>query len=292
MNSQAVLQLLRAHQWLKNSFVYIGPLFAHRWDIETLGLAAIAFVCFCLAASAVYVFNDILDVEADRAHPTKRQRPLASGALSIRAAWWISGTLAMLAFGLAWLVSPWVLGFVLAYAVLNIGYSVSWKHVAVLDVFIISAGFMLRILCGTVGLEIEPSSWLLLTGLMMTLFLGFAKRRAELLSLAHSGVHDHAVTRRVLDHYNPQMIELYMGISAACTIMTYSLYTVSPDTVARHGTEDLIYTVPLVVYGIFRYVYLLHLKGKGNDTARDLYSDSHLFVTALIWLVATLMVLA
>lgn len=292
MNPQPLLQTLRPHQWIKNSFVFVGPIFAHRWDNETLGLVAIAFASFCLAASAVYIFNDILDVEADRAHPTKRNRPLASGAISIRTGLWISGTLALLAFGLASLVSIWALAFALAYAVLNIGYSMSWKHVAVLDVFIISAGFMLRILTGTVGLEIEPSSWLLLTGLMVTLFLGFAKRRAELLTLERSGAHDRALTRRVLDHYNPQMIELYMGISAACTVMTYSLYTVSPETVARHGTEALIYTVPLVVYGMFRYVYLLLLKGKGNDTARDLYTDPHLLVTALTWLVATLMVLA
>jgi len=291
MNS--FVKLIRPHQYIKNGFVLIGLIFSGQWsDTEVVLNAWVAFVAFCAIASAVYILNDIFDIDADRAHPTKRSRPLASGAISVRTGWWLSGGLALLAFALASWVSLWALAFVLAYAVLNIGYSLSWKHVAVLDVFIISAGFMLRILTGTVGLGIEPSSWLLLTGLMVTLFLGFAKRRAELLTLERSGTHDQALTRRVLDHYNPMMIELYMAISAACTIMTYSLYTLSPETVARHGTEALIYTVPLVVYGIFRYVYLLHLKGRGNDTAKDLYTDPHMFVTGVAWLAATLMVLA
>lgn len=288
-----IFKLLRPHQYIKNGFVLIGLIFSGQWtDAEVVLNAWVAFVAFCAIASAVYILNDIFDIDADRAHPTKRNRPLASGAISVRSAWWICGGLALLAFALASWVSLWALAFVLAYAVLNIGYSLSWKHVAVLDVFIISAGFMLRILTGTVGLGIEPSSWLLLTGLMVTLFLGFAKRRAELLALERSGVRDRALTRRVLEHYNPMMIELFMAISAACTIMTYSLYTVSPETVARHGTEALIYTVPLVVYGIFRYVYLLHLKGRGNDTAKDLYTDTHMLLTGLVWLAVTLMVLA
>lgn len=288
----SLIKLVRPHQYIKNGFVLLGLVFAGQWNQSTLISAGLVFFAFCAIASAVYVFNDILDAEADRQHPSKKNRPLASGAISLRTGWWLSGGLALLALVLSELASTWALAFVLAYALLNIGYSWRWKHVAVLDVFIISAGFMLRILTGTVGLDIDPSSWLLLCGLMVTLFLGFAKRRAELLTLERSGIHDRAVTRRVLDDYSPLMIEQFMAISAACTILTYSLYTVSPDTVARHGTGALIYTVPFVVYGMFRYVFLLHLKGKGNDTARDLYTDPHLLVTVLAWMVTTLMVLA
>lgn len=287
-----IVKLLRPHQYIKNGFVLIGVIFSGQWEASGLLSAGLAFLAFCFIASSVYVFNDILDVEADRQHPTKKNRPLARGAISLRKGWWLSGSLAFIALMLSSLVSVWAFACVLAYALLNVGYSLRWKHVAVLDVFIISSGFMLRILTGTIGLNIEPSSWLLLTGLMVTLFLGFAKRRAELLALESSGIHDRALTRRVLDDYSPQMIEQFMAISAACTILMYSLYTVSADTMARHGTDALIYTVPFVVYGMFRYVFLLHLKGKGNDTAKDLYSDPHMLLTALAWVGATLAVLA
>jgi len=289
--SNKFIKLIRPHQYIKNSFVLLGIVFSGQWEQSVLYSVGIAFLSFCAVSSAVYVLNDILDIEADRQHPTKRNRPLACGAISLRTGWWLSGGFAMLAFTLASFVSLWAFVFVLVYALLNIGYSWRWKHVAVLDVFIISTGFMLRILVGTVGLSIAPSSWLLLCGLMLTLFLGFAKRRAELLALEQAGVHDRALTRRVLDDYSPMMIEQFMGITAACTILTYSLYTVSTETVALHGTSALIYTVPFVVYGIFRYIFLLHLKGKGNDTARDLYSDRHLLLTITAWVSVTLFVL-
>jgi 4-hydroxybenzoate polyprenyltransferase len=285
------IKLLRPHQYIKNGFVLLGVVFAGQWESESLILAGLSFVAFCAMASAVYVFNDIIDVESDRQHPVKKSRPLASGAISLHTGWWISGGLALLALAMAALVSFWALIFILMYALQNVGYSWRWKHVAVLDVFIISAGFMLRILTGTLGLGIAPSSWLLLCGFMLTLFLGFAKRRAELLALERAGVNDKALTRKVLDNYSPMVIEQFMAISAACTILTYSLYTVSPETIALHGTNALIYTVPFVVYGIFRYVLLLHLKEGGNDTARDLYSDPHLLVTVTAWIAATIFVL-
>ncbi len=287
-----ILSLLRPHQYIKNGFVLLGVVFAGQYAQQTLILAGLAFLAFCAIASAMYIVNDILDVKADQQHPTKKNRPIASGAVALPTAWWLAGGLFCFALFLASQVSHWAFGFVLTYALLNIGYSMRWKHVPVLDVFIISAGFMLRILTGTVGLGIPPSSWLLLCGLMLTLFLGFAKRRAELLALELAGVHDPSLTRRVLDDYSPMMIEQYIAISAACTILTYSLYTVSADTVARHGTADLIYTVPLVVYGIYRYLFLLHQRGKGNDTARDLYADRHLLITVLGWVVVTVAVLA
>jgi 4-hydroxybenzoate polyprenyltransferase len=287
----ALIKLIRPHQYIKNGFVLIGVIFAGLWYPPTLISAGLAFLAFCAIASSVYVLNDILDVEADRQHPTKRNRPLASGAVSLSTAWWLAGGLFCFALVLVLQVGLCAFVFVLAYALLNIGYSVRWKHVAVLDVFIISGGFMLRILTGTVGLGIPPSSWLLLCGLMLTLFLGFAKRRAELLALERAGVHDRALTRRVLNDYSPMMIEQYISISAACTILSYSLYTVSGDTVARHGTDTLIYTVPFVVYGMYRYLFLLHKRGNGNDTARDLYADRHLLITVVCWVVVTVAVL-
>lgn len=286
-----IVRLLRPHQYLKNGFVLIGPMFAHQWALTTLLQVFLAFLAFCCIASAVYVLNDIMDIEADREHPVKCHRPLPCGEISLPFAKRLLGVLVVAALLLSLFVSGWVFVFVVGYFLLNIAYSYQLKHVVILDVFIISAGFMLRILAGTVGLGIAPSKWLLLCGLMVTLFLGFTKRRAELLVLEASNL-DGGLSRRVLNEYGSTMLEQFIAITAACTIISYGLYTVSPTTVAIHGSTNLIYTLPLVVYGIFRYLYLLHDRAKGNDTAKELIADKHLLVTVLGWLVITLWVLA
>lgn len=286
-----VVRLLRPHQYIKNGFVLLGVVFAHQWDNGTLAQALLAFLAFCAMASAVYALNDILDVEADRQHPKKRFRPLASGDISIRQGWAIVAALTLLSILLGLLVGRIVPALLLIYLVINIGYSMRLKHVVILDVFIISAGFMLRILTGTLGLGIAPSHWLLLCGLMLTLFLGFAKRRAELLLLESMDSTSPASARRVLDDYSPVMLEQYTAVSAACTILSYSLYTVSQSTLAVHGSGELVYTVPFVVYGIFRYLFLLHHRAQGNDTARDLLTDSHLLATVACWIALTLVLL-
>ncbi|OOC10641.1 MULTISPECIES: UbiA prenyltransferase family protein [Thioalkalivibrio] len=305
---QPIFKLLRPHQYIKNGFVFLGPVFAHAWEGETLLAATLAFLAFCAMASAVYVLNDILDVEADRRHPTKCRRPLASGAIGIPAARIILSVLVVLALALGLLVSAWVTGLLAGYLVLNIAYSLALKHVVILDVFSIAGGFMLRILAGTLGLGIEPSQWLLLCGLMLTLFLGFAKRRSELAETAvtagpapadpapesrdDSRGDTRGDTRRVLDDYSTALLDQFIAISAACTVIAYGLYTVSPEVIALHGTDELIYTLPFVIYGIFRYLYLLHFRGRGGDTSRDLFTDAHLLVTVVAWLGVTLAVLS
>jgi 4-hydroxybenzoate polyprenyltransferase len=287
-----ILKLIRPHQYLKNGFVLLGPLFAHQWDMATLTQALLAFLAFCCMASAVYVLNDIMDIEADRAHPVKCRRPLPSGAISLATAKGLLGLLVAGSVVLSLLASWWVTLFVSAYFVINIFYSWHLKHVVIIDVFLISSGFMLRILAGTVGLGITPSAWLLLCGLMVTLFLGFAKRRSELLMLEAIEGAKNGLTRRVLDDYSPQMLEQFISVTAACTIMAYGLYTVSPQTVAIHGSNNLIYTLPFVIYGIFRYLFLLHFREKGSDTAKDLVQDRHLLVTVFAWVGTTLWVLS
>lgn len=286
-----VLNLIRPHQYLKNGFVFLGPLFSHQWDLLTLIQAVLVFMAFCAMASAVYVLNDLIDIEADRAHPVKRHRPLPSGTITLSTAKRLLGLLVVLSLGLSQLVSSWVTLFVASYFFINIFYSWRLKHVVILDVFLISSGFMLRILAGTVGLGIAPSAWLLLCGLMVTLFLGFAKRRAELAMLEATEGANNGLTRRVLDDYSPEMLEQFIAVTAACTIISYGLYTVSPQTLAIHGSDDLIYTLPFVVYGIFRYLFLLHHRGKGNDTAKDLAQDPHMLLTVAAWVATTLWVL-
>ncbi|MFC3282754.1 decaprenyl-phosphate phosphoribosyltransferase [Litchfieldella rifensis] len=286
-----IVKILRPHQYIKNGFVLIGPLFSHQWTLMTLSQALLAFLAFCCIASAVYVLNDIVDIEADREHPVKRYRPLPSREISLTSAKWLLAILVIAALLLSLSVSHWVLIFVATYFFMNIVYSWKLKHIVILDVFIISAGFMLRILAGTVGLGITPSEWLLLCGLMVTLFLGFTKRRAELLMLESTKANE-SLARRVLDDYSPAMLEQFIAVTAACTIISYGLYTVSSTTVALHGSTDLIYTLPFVVYGIFRYLFLLHHREKGDDTAKELLTDKHLLITVLGWVMATLWVLA
>ena len=285
----ALIRLLRPHQWLKNGFVLVGLLFGHAWsDPVKLGQALAAFAAFCLLASAVYVMNDLIDREQDRRHPEKKHRPLAAGTASVAAAVTLAAVCLVAGGALAvfWAGSaPWIF---LAYVVLNLAYSYGLKHVVILDVFIIATGFMLRILAGTLGIGIAPSQWLLLCGLMLTLFLGFAKRRAELAALQDEG----AGHRRVLEHYTEPMLNQFIGITAAGTVISYALYTVSAETVALHGTRALIATVPFVLYGILRYLWKLYSDGGGGDPAQELVRDPHLLAATVGWLAVVLFVLA
>jgi len=283
----ALVRLLRPHQYLKNGFVFVGVLFSVQWDRATLLDATLAFLAFCAAASAVYVLNDIMDVEADRAHPVKRHRPIADGSVPIPVAFRVMALLIVLALLLGWMAGPWVPVIVASYFVINLLYSWRLKHVVILDVFSIASGFMLRILAGTIGIGIEPSEWLLLCGLMITLFLGFAKRRSELYLLPRT-----QNTRQVLDDYSPALLDNFIAISAGATILGYGLYTVSEQAIRAHGHTDLIYTLPFVIYGIFRYLYLLHHQGQGGDPSRDLLTDSHLLVTLAGWLLTTILMLS
>ena len=283
-NLYELLRLMRPYQWVKNTFVFIGLLFGHAWhDIDLVAQVVIAFAAFCFISSAIYTLNDIIDIGQDRAHPKKRLRPLASGSVTIPAAFTLAAVLGLSGLSLAWLASPVVLAILIGYALMNIVYTLRLKHVVILDVFIIATGFMLRILAGTLGVGIPPSQWLLLCGLMVTLFLGFTKRRAEIIALTD----DKTSHRKVLEHYSPVLLDKMIGITAAGLIMSYSLYTMNPDTIRIHNTPNLIYTVPFVMYGVFRYIYLLHHQSGGGDPSRDLTRDRHLLIVVGGWFVAT-----
>ena len=287
-----LLKLLRPHQYIKNTFVLAGVLFSRQWDIYTLLQAAWAFCAFSLSASAVYILNDLSDIEADRAHPKKRYRPLPSGKVSITAARKLAIILFLVTFIPTLLLKDWILvSILLAYIVMNIAYSLCLKHIVLLDVFVISMGFMLRLLAGTWGIGIAPSEWLLLCGMMLTLFLGFCKRTSELLQSAMADDTFAEKSRRVLTEYNTAMLEQFTSITAACAIISFGLYTVSDQTIRTQGTSNLIYTLPLVIYGIFRYLFLLHRHGKGTDTAKDLFTDRHLLLTGSCWVAMTLVIL-
>jgi 4-hydroxybenzoate polyprenyltransferase len=281
--------LMRPRQWVKSGFVFMGILFANAWrQPGMLQRVLLATVAFSLVASAVYVLNDILDRTRDVHHPTKKLRPLAAGRMPISVAvvllvlLWIAGG----ALGL--MVSGAVVLILLAYVAINLLYSLGLRQVVILDVFLIAAGFMLRILAGTTGVGIAPSQWLLICGFMIALFLGFAKRRAELYALSGE-TSNH---RSVLEHYQPVFLDKMIVVTASCVILTYSLYTMSPETIRNHRTESLIYTAPFVVYGIFRYIYTLHNQQTGTEPANEIFRDPHILVSIGGWLVVTLWLLS
>ncbi len=277
-----LLRLMRPHQWVKNGFVLVGLLFGHGWTNGRLVEHALVLTAaFCLVSSGVYVLNDVFDLNADRSHPKKRYRPLANGDISARDALVLASILGVVGLGVAWFVSGIAAGLVGAYALINVGYSAGLKHIAVLDVFIIASGFMLRILVGTSGIGISPSHWLLACGLMLTLFLGFSKRRAE---LAGAETADVAVQRRSLGAYSIRLLDWLIAITASGAAIGYACYTLDSDTIAMHGTSRLIWTLPFVLYGIFHYLYALYRKGAGTDPAKDLVSNPHLIVALAGWL--------
>ena len=278
---------LRPQQWIKNAFVWAGFLFARDWHDAALARdVAIAFAAFCLLASAVYVGNDWLDREADRTHPTKRARPIASGAIGGSVAALLGAALAVVALALGAWVGARLVPVLVGYLVLNLAYSLSLKRIVIVDVFALAIGFLLRLLAGTVGVGIAPSPWLLMCGLMLTLLLGFGKRRAEAAAV------DPAAGRAVLAEYSPALLDRLIVVCTSGTLIAYSLYTISPQTIALHGSADLVYTVPIVTYALFRYLYLLGGGRAAEDPSGLFVGDRHLQVTALAWLAAVIWILS
>ena len=226
--------LARPHQWIKNLFVFIGLLFGHAWtDPASVWQASLAFVGFCLVSSGVYVFNDLIDRRLDAKHPKKEKRPIACGRVSTVQAIAFSAFLLSGGLALGAIDSQILLVLLCGYVLINVVYSFWLKHKVLFDVFAIASGFMLRIPAGTIGIGIQPSKWLLLCGMMVTLFLGFTKRRAEVFMLKD----DRAPHRPVLEHYSPALLDKMIDITATCVIMSYSLYTMSPETVTAQGTR-------------------------------------------------------
>lgn len=274
-SSLAVIRLMRPHQWVKNAFVFAGLVFSQQWQDLALDLRVFfAFAAFCCISSMVYIINDWHDMASDALHPVKRRRPLASGAVPVPVA--LATALLLLVAGLMLARGSHVLMLLLAiYAASNLAYSLRLKHVPVVDVSIIASGFMLRLLAGTVAVDIEPSRWLLLTGIFVALFLGFSKRKAE-------SFRDEASQRAVLEHYPPALLDTFIAATMTATLTTYSLFATSPEAQLQHG-ERLLYTVPVVIFGMLRYTYQVH-RGLGEDVARDLLRDPWILGAGVLWL--------
>ena len=273
------IKLVRPQQWVKNFFVLAPLLFSGRaLDPSAQRAALVAFVVFCLLASAVYVINDVIDREQDRAHPTKRNRPIASGAIGVGSALVLATILLVLSVAAAWSMGPNLFYCAVAYLSLNVVYSIWIKHVVILDVFSISAFFVLRLLAGAAAVAVRPSVWLILCGGLLSLYLGFAKRRHELVLLGE-GSSEH---RAVLSQYSTAFLDQLSVVLLAVTIVSYIMYTLESDTARLVGGEALSYSTVFVLYGVLRYLYLVHKRLDGNP-AETLLTDKGLLVAVTLW---------
>lgn len=283
------LKLVRVPQWIKNLFVFVPLLFSqHLFDNDYFLTTLLAFVAFCFASSLIYVINDIIDIEADKAHPTKKNRPLPAGIISKTNALFVVVSLAILLLILLPQFNKEFIYFVVSFIVLNILYSFWLKHIVILDVFSIAAGFAIRVLAGAVVISVPISSWLILTTMFISLFLGVMKRHSELILVEESV---DAPSRKVLSQYSLNFADQMATVAAAGVIICYALYTVSERTVAIFGTENLIYTTPFVVYGIFRFMYLEYISKKGDNTTKIVFTDVQIIITVLVYTISTVLII-
>jgi len=282
----ALFKTMRPRQWTKNVFIFAALVFDKQLFVVDSFLRTLAgFALFCLISSCVYIFNDLADVEADRQHPEKKNRPIASGKLPVNVAWTAGILFVIAAVGLAYWLAPAFAAVVAAYFVLNLAYSLYLKHIAILDVLIISAGFVLRVGAGVTLIAVERfSPWLYIVMFLLSLFLGFGKRRAELALLAH-GAGSH---RKVLDGYTLPLLDQYIMIVSGTTIVAYSLYTFSAPNVPEN--HSMMLTIPFMVYAIFRYLYLIEVKHAGGTPEEVLLSDRPFQISMLLWAVTVIVI--
>lgn len=282
----ALIKTMRPRQWTKNIFVFAALVFDQQLFLPDSFLRTLAgFLLFCLVSSSVYIFNDLADIEADRQHPEKRLRPIPSGRLPIPAAWFAGILLVMISLVCGWLLSASFAMVIAAYFLLNLAYSQWLKHVLILDVLILAAGFVLRVDAGVRLIQVERfSPWLYVVMTLLALYLGFGKRRAELALLTDdAGNH-----RKVLQGYTVPLLDQYIMIVSGMTVVGYSLYTFSaPNLPANHS---MMLTIPFVVYAIFRYLYLIEVEHSGGAPEEILLSDRPLQASMLLWAAAVLAV--
>jgi 4-hydroxybenzoate polyprenyltransferase len=280
---KALILLLRPAHWVKNVFVLAPLVFAQKLtDPEAVRLALLAFIAFCLASSAVYIFNDIRDRAEDRLHPLKRNRPLAAGTVSVQLAAVLAIAMAAGALGIAVGLGTGFLLVLTTYLVLNQLYSLGLKHVVILDVMIVSLGFVLRVIAGGLAIDVRVSAWLLLCTFFVALFLAFSKRRHELMLLANEA----SEQRPVLSHYSAAFLDQMINVVTASTVVAYAMYSISPETIEKFHTRYLIYTIPMVLFGIFRYLYLIYQRQTGRNPTEAILRDPPFMINILVWATA------
>jgi len=283
---RALLVSLRPHQWTKNLFVLAALAFSkHLFDGDAVVRAGAAFVLFCALSGAVYLVNDLVDVERDRLHPVKCERPIASGALSVPVARAAAGLLVALGLLAAWALGQGLFLCALAYLALNLAYSFGLKDVVILDVLAVAIGFVLRAVAGALAIQVVFSDWLIVCTLLLALFLALAKRRHELVTLPDAASH-----RAILAEYSPYLLDQMIAVVTASCLTVYAFYTLAPDTVEKYRTDRLAFTIPFVIYGIFRYLYLVHRKEQGGSPSDLLLTDRPLLAAVALWALAVVVI--
>ena len=283
-----VLVSLRPEQWTKNLVVFAGLLFGGRLnDPPSVLFAVAAFAIFCTLSGAVYLFNDIADRETDQQHPLKRMRPIAAGLLSTRSALLIGALLSAAAIGAALLIGPMVGLAAGGYLLLLLFYSAALKNIVIIDALAIAGGFVLRAVAGALAVSVPISHWLLVCTTLLALFLAFSKRRHELTVLGEAAIGH----RRILEEYTPYLLDQMVAVVTASTLIAYAVYATSPETAERLGTSRLGLTIPFVLYGIFRYLYLVHQKRGGGSPAALLVTDRPLLACVALWALSVALIL-
>ncbi len=282
-----LIRSMRPKQWIKNLLIFAALIFSRNLFhlasfLRTLG----AFVAFCLASGAVYIINDLVDRESDRRHPVKQRRPIASGRITTGTAMVWAGVVGVLgiagSFALDWRFGVLVVG----YLVMQLGYSLRLKQLVVLDVMIVAAGFALRAIAGTLVVHVSLSPWLFVCTILLALFVAIAKRRHELLFLEGGGISH----RTVLGKYSETLLDQMMAVATSSTVIAYCLYTIAPETVAKFGTSYLILTVPFVLYGIYRYLYLVYQKEMGGAPEKVFLTDLPLIIDIALYIISAVLI--
>jgi len=283
-----ILISMRPRQWVKNTFLFSGLVFSKNlFQAELLMKVSMGFILFCLAASSIYIFNDIQDRQNDSKHPEKGRRPIALGNLPVTQAYFVSVLLGGIALVFASVLDLTFFALLVTYILLNLSYSLKLKQVVILDIMCIAFGFVLRILAGTTLAGIIPSDWLIVCTMTISLFLGFSKRRNELVFMVNHTDNQ----RKVLADYSIPFLDQMIAMVTACTVMSYILYTVSSETVARFGTRNLIFTIPFVLFGIFRYLYLIYHKRIIEEPTDLILMDFSSLFNILLWLGTILLII-
>lgn len=281
-------RLLRPQQWIKNVFIFAGLIFSrHFYYADSIITSIFAFVIFSLLSSGVYIINDILDYEEDKIHPVKSKRPIAAGTIKKENAWTISAILILAAYILAFSINISFFYACLIYSCMMVLYSLKVKHIVILDVLFVAIGYVLRAIAGAVALNVEISSWLLLCTLLLALFIVVSKRRTEIVLLGGEAVKH----RKILFHYSIDLLNQMIAIVTSACIVSYCLYTLAPETVSKFHTRDLIFTVPFVIYGIFRYLFLTYKRKEADIPEKLLIKDLPLQICLISWVIVCIAIL-
>jgi len=283
-----IIQAMRPHQWTKNFFIYAALIFSQNFfNFPLLLKSTVAFSAFCLISSALYIFNDLKDLEEDKRHPLKSKRPLAAGKIKKSTAILSIIVLSLLGFSSAFTLNTSYFVIILVYFSIQMAYSMKLKHIVILDVFVVALGFLIRVVAGGLAIEVFLSSWLLICTMLLALFLALSKRRHELV-LLEDEASEH---RPILEEYSPYLLDQMIAVVTASTVIAYCLYTISEETVTKFGTTNLIFTVPFVLYGVFRYLYLIHQKSEGGSPEGLIIKDKPLLIDIFLWIATAVIIL-